>query len=96
VTSSVSAILTGMIPFHVITVRSRATGSCVVFMMHTDGQALETLLHVHPYLSGRKYHFKPPVHVSFCNNALPKAFKIINACFCDSHVCLTADRRESL
>jgi hypothetical protein len=69
-----------MILFHVITVTSHATGLFVVFMMHTDDQGIETLLHVYSYLSGRKYNFKAPVCVSFCNNVLPKACKIISVC----------------
>jgi len=96
-TSSVSVSLSGMILFCITTGRSHATGLCVVFLMHTDDQAIETLLHVYPYLSGRKYNFKAPVRVSFCNSALPKACKIINVCLFlwEASLSLTADRRES-
>jgi len=79
-TSSVSASLSGMILFYVITVRSHVAGLCVVFIMHTDDQAIETLLLACLYLSGRKYNFKAPVRVSFCNSAPPKACKIIIVC----------------
>jgi hypothetical protein len=40
-----SANLSGTILFFIITVSSHATGLCVVFMMHTDDQGIETLLH---------------------------------------------------
>ena len=38
--------LPGMILFYVITVRSHAADLCVVFIMHTDDQAIETLSHL--------------------------------------------------
>jgi hypothetical protein len=42
----VSANLLGTILFFfIITISSHATGLCVVFMMHTDDQGIETLLH---------------------------------------------------
>jgi len=54
VTSSVPASLSGMVLFYVITVRSHAAGLCVVFIMHTDDQAMETLLHVYPVFIRKK------------------------------------------
>jgi hypothetical protein len=87
-TSSMSASLSGMVLFRVITVRSHGTGLCVVFMMHTDDQAMETLLHVYPYLAGRKYNLKAPVHVFSATTLSQKHVKLLMfACSCKSHVC---------